>query len=484
MAATRKRSNAMFKVVGDNIAVVNKAADEDIERLVISCFYALGKGALDLYAKSITQNYFTVPAYRTGYAAFLKMHEDGLDIDSGMLEQYFLAMPSAAPTELLREFLSGIDTKVRVGNLERYVGVLAKKFTTRQLQLVVFDIWSQLSNGNSFDPDSMISDIRLKLDQCAANSILQIGIPVAESISPHIEEMKAVAARNEEFSGVRTGIHTLDKLTDGWQRGDLVVIGGPSTMGKTALCLSSMWGSVKEYPNEHFFFSTQEMKLEQILNRLISIETEIDLMRVRSPAKLGEAHWKKIEIARQRILDSKLIIDDHVMTPEEVTGQWLRALNKYGGIKAFYLDYLQYSALSDTDRFGHDERLAISAAVGTLKSFAKRDGGIAPVIALSQIRREAVERLKQDKNNRPSKEDFDGSSRIEKDCDLAIFIYRPSVFFPDDYASHQAELIVDKQRNGPPGTVLLRWKENYALFEDAAPKPKIQKNLDWDDLES
>lgn len=483
MPQTKKRTNyAMLKSVGDDIAVIDRAQDEEVERLAISVFYKAGSKAIDPYLNLMTQNYFVTPAYRTAFLTMVKMRGDGLDIDEGMFETYFLTMPCAEPRKQLDEVLFSLDPKVKLGNLERYVGVLAKKFTARQLQAMIFEVWQKLSNGRC-DPDSTVLEIRSKLDECTAGSIMRVGTPMSETIDAHIAKLRELAKQEEDCTGVETGIYELDKLTFGWQKGDLIIIGGASSMGKTAMALGSLWHAVKTYPKEFFFLSTQEMSTEQVENRIISIETGIDLQRLIAPKYLGEEQWKLVERAREKIKDSHLIIEDRVMPPEEVTGQWLRALSKFGAIKMFLLDYVQFSARMDSPRFGNDERLAIVNGVTNLKAFAKRDGGIAPVIALSQITRAAVDRIANDPKQRPRKEDFDGSSTIEKDCDVAILVHRPYQYFKDENP-HAAEIIVDKQRNGPPAVIHVDWLERSATFKGKRVAPKQVKLSDtWDDLD-
>lgn len=476
MAVPQRKTS--LRVVGEEIVAVDRISDEETERLVASIYYSLGAAAIDKFSSIVTPNYFTVPMYRTAYAAMLKMRKDGLDIDDSTFQHYMKTESPNYGEAYYEDFVFSLDAQVKASNLERYVEALAGRFKARKLQSVMLEAWSSL-NASMLTPDALISSLRKSLDDCDSAGVFSAGTAVGELIDSRVQRLESLKDSLSDYTGIASGCPQLDAMTQGWQPADLIVIAGATSMGKTALTLSSVWESVKMYPEKFFFFSTQEMATGQIIDRLISIETGINLLKMRSPRHLKEEDFKKIKLATERIKDSRLILEDSVLPPDGVVSQWLRAMSKYGdNIGLFVLDYLQYSSLCDSERYGNDERIAISNGTRALKEFAKKSN--VPVIALSQITRAAVDRCIADHRARPHKGDMDGSATIEKTADVIVITHRPVVYFPAPPETAEgrrpatggatyrnaAEVIIAKQRNGPIGTLNFTFNAENARFSD------------------
>lgn len=465
-----------LRVVGTEIVAVDRISDEESERLVMSIYYKLGAAGIDKFSSVVGANYFTVPMYRIAYSAMLRMRRDGLDIDDTAFQHY---MKTESPTygeQGYQDFVFSLDSQVKTSNLERYVETLAQRFKARKLQSVVLETWSGL-NASIDKPDNLIAALRKQLDECDMAGIFRAGVSVGDIVGSRLSRLEELKLSASDYTGIATGMPQLDAMTQGWQPGDLIVLAGATSMGKTALALSAVWQSVKLYPNDYFFFSTQEMSSGQIVDRLISIETGINLLKMRSPRHLSDEDMAKVKRATERIKDSKLILEDNVLSPDDVVTQWLRAMSKYGNIVLFILDYLQYSSAVDADSYGQNERLAIANGTRTVKGFAKKAG--VPVMALSQITRAAVDRCVADHRARPHKGDMDGSSEIEKTADVVLIAHRPCVYFPAQPEQNEgrnqvspsayrkaAEVIVAKQRNGPIGSLNFTFKDDCATFID------------------
>lgn len=476
------KTKSKVKLVGEEIVVLNQVSDSEIERMVCSIFFAQGASLLDGYKDSITFRFFAEPVYRYAFSAMVRMRDDGLDIEEGIFEAYFRKVCTANADELWMEWFYGREVNVKAINVEQYVRALARLHQAREIQLAMADLWSSASSGMG-DPELMIEQIRQRIDQCALAGVVSVGVEVGSIASSVVSEIERQRALGPHLSGVDTGFYQLNQFTQGWQPGDLSIIAAASSMGKTALMLSSAWATVKAYPDDHVFISTQEQSSEQIVQRLIAIETGINLLRLRAPYLLSEEEMRRIRETRDQIRDSKLILEDAVLGVDDLVNQWMRAQWKYGGIKAFYLDYIQYVARRGTRGPHYKDNEAIDYTVGQLKAFARRKGAAVPVIALSQVKREAVDRVASDPNQRFRKEDCDGSSSVEKDADNVFMIYRPSVYFPFPDSSRgsaegygkRAELEIAKQRNGPTGTIIMDFHATCAHFMD--PKTYTANNL-------
>lgn len=232
------------------------------------------------------------------------------------------------------------------------------------------------------------------------------------------------------------------------------------------------------------------MSSAQIVDRLISLETGVNLLKMRTPRYLSDDELENIKRARERIKDSNLILEDAVLDPEALIAQWLRAMNKYGdSLAMFVLDYLQYAANSNSQEFGYNERISVANGVRTLKAFARKAGK--PVMVLSQITRNAVDRCALDYKQRPRKDDLEGSSEIEKTADVVILVHRPVVYFPvppdmevkgastgSESYRKAADVIIGKQRNGPITSLNFHFHGECAQFTD--PKKEKSSRTEWD----
>lgn len=476
-----------LRVVGNEVVNVARISDEEAEGLVLSIYYKLGAAAIDRFSSIITPNYFTVSKYRIVYSAMLKMREESLDIDDTVLQTYIKIVSPSAGEEIYSEFVFSLDGQVKPSNLDKYIETLADRYKARKIQSLVIDCWNQISASN-VNPESLVHTLRKGLDEVDVAGVFRAGESVGSLVDARIARLEELRTSTSLYTGIASGFPSVDVFTQGWQDGDLIMIAGATSMGKTALALSSLWASVKMYPEKTFFFNTQEMSAAQIVDRLIAIETGINLLKMRSPRHLNDAEMAVIKRAKERIKDSKLILEDAVLDPEKLIAQWLRALSKYGDdLSMFMLDYLQYSANSNSQEFGYNERVAIAAAVRVLKSFARKVNK--PVIALSQITREATSRCAMDFKQRPRKDELDGSSEIEKASDVVLLVHRPVVYFPvppemegkggsgSESYRRTAEVIIGKQRNGPIGTLSFEFNGACAQYID--PKAERSSENEW-----
>lgn len=475
----RKQNRMRVVAIGDNLVAVARLSDEESESAAISLIYKYGMAVFNQYKGAITANYFANPNWRFAWQTFEQLAKEQLEIDHLSFEA---ALKKIIAPELVAETLNnimfGMDSMLDVGNIGAYMENLANRYKAKQLQDCVLNAYTALQDPvRHATPDVTISELTKQLSLIGTMGVTKIGTKVGDLIDPAIARYVAGKDSLDMYSGLRTGYNGLDSSTMGWQKTDLIIIGGASSMGKTAFALSSLWETAQQYPDQYFYFSSMEMSAAQVTDRLVSIATGISLLRLRAPKYLTESDWEAIHSVRDKIANSNILIEDRVMSPEEMIAQWMRAGSQHP-IAAYYLDYLQFCARAAVQQYG-DERIAIAQAVAAFKAFAKNYAN-APVILLSQVSREAVERCRENPHARPAKENFDGSSTIEKDADLCLIVHRPAVYFPGDYPSSQAECIIDKQRNGPTGIVPLTFLEASAHYLDPTAN-RTRQQQDWDD---
>ena len=255
-----------------------------------------------------------------------------------------------------------------------------------------------------------------------------------------------------------TGFHDLDQKTSGLQPGDLVIVAGRPSMGKTAFSINIAENVALDTGLPVAVFS-MEMGGAQLVMRMIGSVGKLDQHRLRT-GKLGEDDWQRLTYALGKLNEAPVFIDE---TPGlnvlELRARARRLMRQCGKLGLIVIDYLQLMAGSGT---GENRATEISEISRALKGLAKELH--VPVIALSQLNRG----LEQRPNKRPVMSDLRESGAIEQDADVILFIYRDEVYNPDTQDKGTAEIIISKQRNGPIGTVRLAFLGEYTRFETLA----------------
>jgi len=279
--------------------------------------------------------------------------------------------------------------------------------------------------------------------------------PVKDLLSEVVDRIDLLFQSDSSITGVATGFKDVDELTSGLQPGDLVIIAGRPSMGKTAMAMNIVeHAAIGEGLSTAVF--SMEMPAEQLAMRMMSSLGRIDQHRVRT-GKLHDEDWPRLTSAVGMLSEARLFIDDTpALTPTEVRARARRVAREHG-LDLIVLDYLQLMQVA-----GNKENRAteISEVSRSLKALAKELR--VPVVALSQLNR-AVE---QREDKRPRMSDLRESGSIEQDADVIMFIYRDEVYNEDSPEKGKAEINVAKQRNGPIGTRTLAFLGKYTRFEN------------------
>ncbi len=262
------------------------------------------------------------------------------------------------------------------------------------------------------------------------------------------------------ITGIATGFTDLDRQTSGLQPGDLVIVAGRPSMGKTALALNIAGHVALEEKMPVAIFS-MEMSGSQLVMRMLGSLGRVDQHKMRTGA-LNDDDWKRLIDAVGKLNDAPVFIDESgMLNPTELRGRARRLHRQCGGpgLGLIVVDYLQLMETGDSNENRATEIAEISRS---LKAVAKELN--VPIMALSQLNRG----LEQRTNKRPIMSDMRESGAIEQDADLILFIYRDEVYSPDTAEKGKAEIIIGKQRNGPIGMVPLTFLGQYTRFENYA----------------
>ena len=280
-------------------------------------------------------------------------------------------------------------------------------------------------------------------------------VALKDVLSGVMERIDELSRQDNPITGVPSGFRDLDQLTAGLQRGDLVIVAGRPSMGKTAFAMNIVEEAAIRDRLSVIVFS-MEMPAEQLTMRMLSSLGRIDQQKVRT-GRLGHDDWPRLTSQVALLNDTNIfIVDDSALTPAELHAR-CRRLKREHGIDLVVIDYLQLMYVPGTRE---NRATEISEISRSLKALAKEL--MVPVVACSQLNR----RLEERQNKRPVMSDLRESGAIEQDADLILFIYRDEVYNEESKDKGKAEIIIGKQRNGPIGKVDLAFLGRYARFED------------------
>lgn len=284
--------------------------------------------------------------------------------------------------------------------------------------------------------------------------------PIKNVLTDTIEYLQEVNQRGSDVIGIPTGFKDLDKMTAGMQAGDLIIIAGRPSMGKTTFAMNIAEAVAIGAKQPVAVFSL-EMPARALVLRMMSSLGNIDQSQLRKGDIKGNDTRGKLALAVSQLQNAPLYIDDGSnLTITELRARVRRLKSEVGALGLVLVDYLQLMQLPDSR---DDNRASLIGEISRgLKLLAKEME--VPVIALSQLSRQVEHRP----NKRPIMSDIRESGAIEQDADVIMFVYRDEVYNPDSPEKGTAEIVIGKQRNGPIGTVKLSFLGQYLRFGDLA----------------
>lgn len=347
-------------------------------------------------------------------------------------------------------------------NIRRYAEIVRERSVLRQLVSVTDDIASQAFNPQGKEVRQLLDEAESRIFSIAeegargAQGFQEIQ-PLLTQVVERVDELYNRANPND-ITGVPTGFADLDRMTSGLQPGDLIIVAGRPSMGKTAFSINIGEHVAIDSGLPVAVFS-MEMGATQLAMRMVGSVGRLDQHRLRT-GRLTEDDWPRLTHAIQKMNDAQLYIDETpALTSRELRGRARRLARQCGKLGLIIIDYLQ---LMSPNSSGENRATEISEISRDLKALAKELN--CPVIALSQLNRSVEQRP----NKRPVMSDIRESGAIEQDADLILFIYRDEVYNPDTPEKGTAEIIIGKQRNGPIGNVRLTFTGQYTKFDNYA----------------
>ncbi|MFO0746827.1 MAG: replicative DNA helicase [Myxococcota bacterium] len=414
--------------------------------------------AMDVLSEQLTPEDFYFERHQIIFESLLALHERGTAIDPVTLQQALKDRGHYEKIGGARAIGELLDRAGTVANIDAYCATVRQKAVLRRMVDAARSI-EVAGLADVADVDEFLDEAERSVFAVLEDRSSQNLRPIGEVVSAAIDQITAAFDAEGDITGIGTGFRDWDRLTHGLQRGDLIIVAARPAMGKTSFVLNVATNAALKHDASVAVFSL-EMPSEQLAQRLLSAEARIDLSRLRG-GYIDEDGWPRLTEAADRVARVKMWLDDSPgATPTQIRAK-CRRLKRREGLDLVIIDYLQLMGAGT--RQGSREQ-EISYISRSLKGLAKDLS--APVIALSQLNRGLESRT----DKRPMMSDLRESGAIEQDADMICFIYREEVYnkeLPEDQKGI-AELIVGKHRNGPTGTVKLKFTNAWTRFDNLA----------------
>ncbi len=391
------------------------------------------------------------------YETIVELYQEGKMIDFLVLADRLKKKdlpPEASELSVLAGLVDNVPTTV---NIKEYANIVHEKSVMRKLIRVNEEI-ANLCYAGKEDFEEILAKAEKDIFAVVQNKSSSEFVPMERIARTVLENIERASRSKEPITGVPSGFIDLDYMTNGFQPSDFILIAARPSMGKTAFVLNVLQHVASRKKIDCVFFSL-EMSKEQLVSRMISMQSGIDASLLRR-GDLSDNQWMDLVEGTIEVGNFRITIDETPGISINELRSKCRKLKMEKDIKLVIIDYLQLMSGSGKKTDGRQQE--ISEISRNLKAIARELQ--APVIALSQLSRACETRT----DHRPMLSDLRESGAIEQDADLVMFLYRDGYYNKATDNPNEAEVIIAKQRNGPIGTVKLVWKPETTRFVNMA----------------
>ena len=438
----------------------------EAEQAVLGCILIDNQSQIDILAQMKDSDFYS-EAHSEIYKAMSKVYAKSIPVD-------FVTLTDELEEEGKLEKVGGIDyimaltnTVPSAANFKHYCDIVKSDSIRRKL----------IRSGQEIIEDAFDNQDKDKSLQFAEQVIFEIAEKEGRSSLEHvgrgdgavkkvIDKFSEIAKDPTILKGIPTGFIDFDKITNGLQNSDLILLAARPGVGKTSFAMNIITQAATEQNKKCAVFSL-EMSKEQLMQRAICSLAKVNMEKALK-GEMDAEEWKRIWTASKKLEQSGLYIDDSSMTTPADLLSKCRRLKMQDGLDLIMVDYIQ---LMTSARKADNRQLEISDISRTLKIAAKELN--VPIIVLSQLSRGVESR----QDHRPLLSDLRDSGAIEQDADIVLFIYNPEKYndVPQEDEPGTVELIIAKHRNGGTGTVKLRWIGQYTTFVNLKDKVFVAK---------
>ena len=440
----------------DNVSAKVPPHSLEAEQAVIASIL-IDNNAAEEIINNLNADDFYQPAHKVILGALHNLNKKGQALDLVTLFSQLTDennLEKAGGIEYISEL---VNTVPNAANADKYIDILKEKAALRSLISAGSQI-SSLGYEVSEDVEILIDkaqDITSNLGDAA--NLRRFVEPISQVLERHQEQLNKIQQENQsgnkDITGVPSGFDALDKITNGFQKSDLIVTAGRPGMGKTAFGLSVLLNAAQAGKTCAFF--SLEMSSESLVKRLISAIAHIGQKTLRTGNFTSDEIERYIE-ANNILEKLPIYLDDTPAVTVNQIKSKCRKLYNAGTLDIIFVDYLQIMGYGKNLQ---NREQQISEISRSLKGMAKEFN--VPVIALAQVNRN----VEKSDNKRPRLSDLRESGAIEQDADIIMFLYRDKVYNPDTAYKNVAEIIIEKHRNGEQGTAYVEFNAAYTHFD-------------------
>jgi len=411
----------------------------------------------------VDDSMFFREAHRVLFRAMRGLHERRTAIDVVTLGDQLRSsqeLDRIGGLEYLAALLEAVPT---AANIQYHARIVREKALLRRLVEASTQIIQDVYEPGDRSVEEIVDQAESRIFQVAESHDRGGFVWIKDLLWETFENIERLQKNEGGLTGVPSGFPTLDRMTTGLQKGDLIIVAARPSMGKTSWVLNVAQNAAIDHQVPVAIFSL-EMSKEQLVQRLLCSEARVDAQKLRN-GRLSPSDYQRIGTAGARLNTAPVWIDDSPGGTVLEMRAKARRLKAEGGLGLLVIDYMQLMAGSGRQESRQQEVSQISRG---LKGLARELE--VPVIALSQLSRGPEQRT----DHRPQLSDLRDSGSIEQDADLVMFLYRPEYYSSDgmdkdgESLEGKAELIIGKQRNGPTGTVPLYFHKAYTRFDEMA----------------
>lgn len=426
--------------------------NQEAEQSVIGAIF-LEPQALITASEILIPDDFYRSAHQKIFQTMLRLSDQGKAIDVITVTEELSShneLEDVGGISYITEIANAVPTAANVGY---YAQIVSEKAVLRRLIRVATKI---VEDGYTREDevDALLSEAESRVMEVANRKNAGDFKHVKDVLVETYANVEHLQNRKGDITGIPTGFRDLDRLTAGFQRGDLIIVAARPSVGKTAFALN-VAQAVGTQTEENVAIFSLEMGAEQLVMRMLCAEGNIDAQVLRTGA-LNSEDWRKLTMATGTLSRAGIYIDDSAGVRVSEIRAKCRRLKQEHGLGMILIDYLQL--IQGSGIAGQNRQQEVSEISRSLKALARELE--VPVIALSQLSRGVEQR--QDK--RPMMSDLRESGSIEQDADIVAFLYREDYYDKETEDANTIEIIVAKQRNGPTDTVKLAFKKEFNKF--------------------
>jgi len=438
----------MSELLADRLPPQNIEA----EQAVLGAIF-LEPSALTMASEMLIPEDFYRAAHQKIFNAMLKLNDHGKAVDLITVTEELAAsklLEDTGGVSYLSELAGSVPT---AANIEYYARIVGEKSLLRRLIRTATEI-AKDGYTREDEVEALLGEAEKNIMEVAQRKNAGAFHNIKDVLVRTYDNIEQMHNRKGDITGIETGFRELDRMTAGFQRNDLIIVGARPSVGKTAFALN-IAQNVAIKTGENVAIFSLEMGAEQLVMRILCAEGNIDAQRLRT-GSLTDEDWAKLTMAMGSLSNAGIFIDDTPGVRISDIRSKCRRLKQEHGLGMILIDYLQL--ILGSGRSGENRQQEVSEISRSLKQLARELQ--VPVIALSQLSRGVEQR--QDK--RPMMSDIRESGSIEQDADIVAFLYRDDYYDKESENKNIIEIIIAKQRNGPTGTVQLAFVKEYNKF--------------------